>query len=347
VINNESDNSDLKIDGVLALQKALSGHSKSTLTTDRKKSVAHSRQSTLKYSNISTFSSINKTVEKSKSKNKEENQSSHRRIFSRPKTTISNYNTTDSQSHHRDKSENLLSGARRRKLQTIHEFRGENNINVDNLMNSTYNQLNINALGSLQKNSSALSVSRKSLEPENLKSIRASLNDIVDFKEMRNRNKLNRQHESSDLSELMKIQRVNINSQSMISSGNSKSLMCLHRVEVAPFAERNENTNVCYESTANILNKQDQSNRDNFETLGLAGKLIMGILESVDCNKSMQLALLDEVKFALESKMKKKKHFKPKKTNLKLRQALKSSSKENTDIKYEIALSHVKDVLKG
>jgi hypothetical protein len=343
--HKEAKNADLKIDGVLAKQKNINERNKSSLI-GRKKSCTYSRQGSLNCNNSSAVNSLNKSIEKPKVMKKDEDKSLLRKMFKRPNTAISNYNTADAKGHNRDKSQNLVCGTSRNKLQTIHEMRGKSSNKTNNILNSTFNRESFSALGALRKKGHALDQSRKSCEPDQLQSLRVSMNEIVDFKEMRNRNKLNRQNnENSDLSELISIQRENVTSQNIQNLVNSKSSLSLIRNDIKPFAEVDENTSSFYDSESKVSYKKTLNNEDNFETLGLAGKMILGILQSTDISQSMQLALLDECRFAIESKMKKK-HFKPTTTNIKLRQALKSSSKENADIKYEIALSHIQDALK-
>ena len=82
-------------------------------------------------------------------------------------------------------------------------MRGKSINKTSSFLNSTYNHASFNALGALRSKGNIFDKARKSCEPDSIQSLRASVNDIVDFKEMRNRNKLNRQkHETSDLSDL-------------------------------------------------------------------------------------------------------------------------------------------------
>ena len=122
--------------------------------------------------------------------------------------------------------------------------------------------------------------------------------------------------------------------------------------EAIPFNVIDENVENSFDEKNQYLNPKKLINKgisaDKYETLGLASKLIFNMLEWIESDESLQLAVLDEWKLLIESKMKiKKRNNKSKPNGLKLRQAVKKfANKENNSIEYEVALSNIQDLFK-
>lgn len=142
--------------------------------------------------------------------------------------------------------------------------------------------------------------------------------------------------------------------------GSSKNLMnnldCHSNVslvrqslnETTPFSIRDSNLSLDGSQPLQSDVTPKNSKKDKFEALGLASKLIMNILEAAEADESLQLSILDECKFLIESRRKKTKRLvHPNTGNTKLRQAVKKySNKENNSMEYEIALSNIQDIFK-
>lgn len=225
-------------------------------------------------------------------------------------------------------------------------------------MVSSLNHGNFSALGILKTKGSTLDKLRKSCEPHELRGLYSNDSAILDFHEIRNRNKLRRQvHDTVDLSEIniepIK-ERVSAGSNSFMNTLNYKSTSSLVRSslnETAPLKTKDENkiSKLNYLSTSKDQSTKKQVKIDKFETLALATTMIQHILECIEPDESLQLAVLDECRLLVENKSKqgKSRICKPKTGSVKLRQAIKKvSNKENNTIEYELALSSIQDIFK-
>lgn len=128
----------------------------------RKKSCTYSRQNTLNYNHSAAVNPLNKSIEKPKVVKNSQDKSQLRKVFKRPNTAISNYNTADAKGHQREKSQNFISGTSRNKLQTIHEMRGKSSNKISSNLNNTFNHESFSALGALRKKGYAFDQVRKS-----------------------------------------------------------------------------------------------------------------------------------------------------------------------------------------
>ena len=245
----------------------------------------------------------------------------------------------------------------RNKLQTIVEFRRPS-LNKSNKLVSSLNHENLSALGVLRNKGSTLDKLRKSCEPHELRGLYSNDSAILDFHEIRNRNKLRRQmHDTVDLSDVniepIK-ERVSVGSNSFMNTLNYKSTSSLVRSslnETAPLKTKDENkmSKLSYHTTSKDKSAKKQVKSDKFETLALATTMIQHILECIEPDESLQLAVLDECRLLVETKGKqgKSRVCKPKTGSVKLRQAIKKvSNKENNSIEYELAMSNIQDIFK-
>ena len=185
-----------------------------------------------------------------------------------------------------------------------------------------------------------------------LNTVRSSISSIVNLSEARNISKMRKQKPNEiewctvNYEPTQQIKEVNHSAISTVKTGTDSSELKKSSNDPVPFGLKNQNQSSWITEKPKEEKSPSKENKisKRYEKLGLASKLIQSILESVDQDPSLQLALLDECQWAIESKH--KKSVKAKSGNIKLRQAVrKHSNKENGSIEYEVALSSVQDML--